>query len=200
MIGMVLRAGAWPTVLGLTGLAAVLGACGTAFPTSAGVLFPIGFALLAAAAAFTLDESASAVVDVTPTRPVRRTGIRALALLAPLAVGAAMMLAGSLREVALPWPATALALLGHVLLGFAAACVIRTRTGEPGPVGAAAVALALLTPNLVPRVALWVTTFPASDPGGPSSNKLWSTVLPICLAAIAVTADNRQWRRQISRP
>jgi hypothetical protein len=199
MISLVLRAGAWPAVLGLTGLAAVLGACGVAFPVAAGVLFPIGFALLAAAAAFTLDEPASAVVDVTPTGPVRRTGIRALSLLAPLVVGAVMMLAGALRDVALPWSATGLALVGSVLLGFAVACVIRTRTGEPGSLAAATVALVLLAPGLVPRVARWVRTFPASDPGGPSSTTLWWTVLPICLAAIVVTVDRRRWRRLISR-
>jgi hypothetical protein len=90
---------------------------------------PICFALLAAAAAFTLDEPASLVVDVTPTGPVRRTRIRAVALLAPLAAGALVMLAAVVRGLALPWAATGLALLGNVLLGFAAASVIRTRTG-----------------------------------------------------------------------
>jgi hypothetical protein len=49
--------------------------------------------LLLAVAAFTLDEPASMVVDVTPTGPIRRTRIRAVALLAPLAAGALVMLA-----------------------------------------------------------------------------------------------------------
>ncbi len=62
---------------------------GSACPrrAAATVLLPICFALLAAAAAFTLDEPASLVVDVTPTGPARRTQIRAVALLAPLAAG-----------------------------------------------------------------------------------------------------------------
>ena len=89
MVGPVLRAGAWPAVAGVSGVAVVVGGCGAAFPAAATMLFPICFALLAAAAAFTLDEPASLVVDVTPTGPVRRTRIRALALLAPLAAGGA---------------------------------------------------------------------------------------------------------------
>ena len=72
MTGAVLRAGAWPAVAGVSGVAAVVGGCGAAFPAAATMLFPICFALLAAAAAFTLDEPASLVVDVTPTGPGRR--------------------------------------------------------------------------------------------------------------------------------
>ena len=132
MTGPVLRAGAWPAVAGVTGVAVAVGGCGAAFPAAATMLFPICFALLAAAAAFTLDEPASLVVDVTPTTPARRTTIRAVALLAPLTAGALVMLAAAIRGLALPWTATGLALAGNVLLGFAAACVARTRTGEPG--------------------------------------------------------------------
>ena len=43
------------------------------------VLLTIAFTLLAAAAAFALDEPASQVVDVTPTGPLRCTGVRAVA-------------------------------------------------------------------------------------------------------------------------
>ena len=90
MTGPVLRAGAWTAVAGLSGVAVVVGGCGAAFPAAATMLLPVCFALLAAAAAFTLDEPASAVVDVTPTGPARRTTIRAVALLAPLAAGVAV--------------------------------------------------------------------------------------------------------------
>ena len=145
MTGPVLRAGAWPAVAGISGVAVVVGGCGAAFPAT--VLFPICFALLAAAAAFTLGEPASRVVDATPTGPVRRTRIRAVALLAPLAADALVMLAAAIRGLALPWAATGLALAGNVLLGFAAACVIRTRTGEPGATAGAAVVLAALPPH-----------------------------------------------------
>jgi len=199
MVGPVLRAGAWPAVAGVSGMAVVVGGCGAAFPAAATMLFPICFALLAAAAAFTLDEPASLVVDVTPTGPVRRTRIRAVALLAPLAAGALVMLAAAMRGLALPWTAAGLALAGNVLLGFAAACVARTRTGEPGAAAGTAVVLALMTPALVPQVARWVRTFPAPRAGGPSPDTVWWTVLAVCVVAIAISVGGRRLPRWMSR-
>jgi hypothetical protein len=184
----VLRAGAWPAVAGVTGVAVVVGGCGVTFPASGTMLFPVCFTLLAAAAAFTLDEPASLVVDVTPTGPARRTTIRAVALLAPLAAGALVILAAALRGLALPWAAAGLALVRNVLLGFAAACVARTRTGEPGAMAGTAVVLVLMTPSFVPQAARWIRTFPAPGAGGPSSDPLWWTVLAVCVVVIAVSA------------
>ena len=192
MVGPVLRAGAWPAVAGLSGVAVVVGGCGAAFPAAATVLIPICVALLAAAAAFTLDEPASAVVDVTPTGPARRTRIRAVALLAPLAAGALVLLAAALRGQALPWAAAGLALAGNVLLGFATASVLRTRTGEPGPAAGTAVVLVLMAPSLVPQVARWVRTFPAPGDGGPSSDTVWWIVLAGCVLAIALSVGGRR--------
>lgn len=191
MIRQLLRAGAWPAVLGLSGVALVVGGCGVAFPEAGTVLLTIAFTLLAAAAAFTLDEPASQVVDVTPTGPVRRTGIRALALVAPIAAGAVLILAGAQRGLALPWAATGLALGGNVMLGFAVACVARTRTGEPGGPVSGAVALILMAPTLLPFVGSRVSTFPASYGRGLSSNTLWWTVLAICIVAVAVSVNGR---------
>ena len=191
MVRAMLRAGAGPAVAGLSGVAVVVGGCGAAFPAAATVLFPVCFALLAAAAAFTLDEPASLVVDVTPTGPVRRTRIRAVALLVPLAVGALVMLAAAIHGLTLPWAATGLALAGNVLLGFAAACVARTRTGEPGATTGTAVVLVLMAPALEPHVARWVRTFPAPGAGGPSSDTVWWTVLVVCAVAIAVSLGGR---------
>jgi hypothetical protein len=198
MVGPVLRAGAWPAVVGLSGVAVVVGGFGAAFPAAATMLFPICFALLAAAAAFTLDEPASLVVDVTPTGPVRRTRIRALALLAPLAAGALVLLAAAMRGLALPWTGAGLALAGNVLLGFAVACVARTRTGEPGPAAGAAVVLALMAPSLVPQVARWVRTFPVPGAHGPSSDHVWWIVLAVCMVAIAISIGDRSLPRWMS--
>jgi hypothetical protein len=202
MLIPVLRAGPWPAVAGVSGVAVVVGGCGAAFPAAATVLLPLCFVLLAAAAAFTLDEPASLVVDVTPTGPVRRTQIRAVALLAPLAAGALVLLAAALRGQALPWAAAGLALAGNVLLGFAVACVLRTRTGEPGAVAGTAVVLVLMAPSLVPPVARWVRTFPASGAGGSSSDPVWWTVLAVCAVAIAVSAGGlrrRAWPGSATR-
>jgi hypothetical protein len=199
MTGPVLRAGAWQAVAGLSGVAVVVGGCGAAFPAAATVLLPICFTLLAAAAAFTLDEPASLVVDVTPTGPVRRTGIRAVALLAPLAAGALVLLAAAMRGLVLPWAAAGLALAGNVLLGFAAACVARTRTGEPGAAVGTAVVLVLMTPSLIPQVARFVRTFPAPGAGGPSSDPVWWTVLMVCAVTITVSVGGRSLPRWMSR-
>jgi len=187
----ILRAGAWPAVAGISGAAVVVGGCGIAFTASATALFPIAFTLLAAAAAFALDEPASQVVDVTPTGPVRRTGIRSLALLVPLAAGAVLMLAGALRGLALPWTATGLALAGNVVLGFAVASVARTHAGEPGAPASAAVVLILMAPTLLPPVARRVSTFPTSGGDGLSSNTVWWTVLAVCVAAVAASVSGR---------
>ena len=163
------------------------------------MLFPVCFALLAAAAAFALDEPASVVVDVTPTGPVRRARVRATALLAPLAVGALVMLAAALRGLALPWAAVGLALAGNVLLGFAVACVVRTRTGEPGVVAGAAVVLVLMAPSLVPQAARWVRTFPAPGAGGPSSDTVWWVVVAVCVVAIVISVGGRRLTRRVPR-
>jgi hypothetical protein len=190
MITTSLRAGAWPAVLGVSGLAVVVGVFGVAFPAATTVMFTIAFTLLAVAAAFALDEPASQVVDVTPTGPARRTGIRALALLAPVAAGGALILAGWQRGLALPWAATGLALGGNVVLGFTVACLARTRTGEPGAAASAAVALILMAPSLLPPVARRVSTFPTSGGDGLSSNTVWWTVLALCIATVTVSVKD----------
>lgn len=197
MITRMLRAGAWPAVLGISGVALVAGGCGVAFPATSTVMFTIAFTLLATAAAFVLDEPASQVVDVTPTGPVRRTAIRALALLVPLAAGAVLVLAGAQRGLALPWAATGLALCGNVTLGFAVACVARTRTGEPGPPVSAAVAMVLMAPSLLPWVARRVSTFPTSGGGGLSSDTVWWTVLAVGAVAVAVSVNGRDLPRRL---
>ena len=120
---------------------------------------------------------------MTPTGPARRTGIRAVALLAPLAAGAlVLLLAAGVRGQALAWAGAGLALAGNALFGFAVACVLRTRTGEPGPVAGTAAVLVLMAPSLVPHVARWVRTFPA--PGAPKGRPRtlcgW-TVLAACV-------------------
>jgi hypothetical protein len=188
-----LRGVAWPVVGGLSAVAAVAGAGGIAGRGSAPALLPIAFALLAAAAAFLLDEPASEVVDVTPTGPAHRAAVRALALLVPLAVGSGLVLAFALRQPRPSWPAVTLTLAGNVLLGFAIACVARRRTGEPGPLAAAVVVAVLVVPGLLPPVARWVHTFPAAtpDPTGLPATACWWIIGAVC--AVAVPASLTSW-------
>ena len=121
----------------------------------------------------------------------------ATALLTPLAVGALVMLAAAIRGLALPWAAVGLALAGNVLLGFAVACVVRTRTGEPGAVAGAAVVLVLMAPSLVPQIARWVRTFPAPDANGPSSDHVWWIVLAVCVTAITTVVGGPSLPRRM---
>jgi hypothetical protein len=194
-----LRAGPWTAITGLSAAAMLLGGFGVAFPAGTTVLFPIGFTLLAAAAAFTLDEPANFIVDVTPTTALRRTSLRALALLAPLTAGTVLILAGAWRGLAQPWGSTTLALAGNILLGFAAACLGRTRTGEPGAAASAAVVPILILPGLVPFVSHRISTFPTLGAGGVSSNTLWWTVLPLCVLTIAASVSDRRLPQRLLR-
>jgi hypothetical protein len=204
MTAITLRAVRWPAICAVTAMAAAVGAWGVIFLNSAGPqLLTIAFALLAAAAAFALDEPASAVVDVTPTGPGTRTAARSLALLVPLCAGLGLVLACALRAPALPWTAIGLALAGNVLLGFAIACVARRRTGEPGAWASSAAAFVLIAPPLVPSLAGRLHTFPttARDPDGLSSNAWWALAGCTCIVAIVVSvADRRLPRRPRSSP
>jgi hypothetical protein len=197
MVAGVLRAVAWPAVGGITAVAVITGAGGIAWPGGAQILLAIAFALLAGAAAFVLDEPASAVVDVTPTGRGLRTAVRALALLVPLGAGAGLVLAGALRAVTLPWPAVGLALAGNVLLGFAIACVARRYIGEPGALASAAAAFVLIVPGFLPSLARWIHMFPVADPHphGLSATAFWWLAGTACLATIAASVPELRRRR-----
>jgi hypothetical protein len=190
-----LRAVSWPVVGGSSAVAALVGAGGVAWPGSGQDLLPIAFALLAVAAAFVLDEPAGAVVDVAPVSAARRTAVRSLALLIPLGVGAILVLALALRAARPPWPTMALVLGGNVLLGFAVACVVRRRAGEPGPLAAPAVLAVLIVPGLLPPVARWVHTFPAAAPdqNGLPVTAWWWTAGGVCAVAIAASLTSWPW-------
>jgi hypothetical protein len=191
MVPMVLRAVPWRNVLGTACIAAVLGGCGVAFPAAGVILLASAFALLAASSAGVLDEPSSDVVDVTPTGIGTRTAIRALGLLVPALVGAVLIGAGMLAGMAQPWPAVTLTLAGNIGLGFAIACALRTRTGEPGPWASGAVIVLLFLPGLVPVVNRYVQTFPlAGAPGLPAST-LWWWVLGACVTITAVSLSDR---------
>jgi len=89
VLAIVLRAAGWPAIAGLTICADAVGACGALLVHMfvGPALLAASFALLGAAAAFVLEEPASAVVDVTPARRALLTAMRAVALVAPLLGG-----------------------------------------------------------------------------------------------------------------
>ena len=205
MVAVVLRAVGWPAICGVTAAAAAVGACGVIFLSSSAspALLAIAFVLLAAGAAFTLDEPASSVVDVTPTGPGAQTAVRSLALLVPLCAGLGLVFGYALRAGSLSWAAIGLALAGNVLLGFAIACVIRRRTGEPGAWAASTVAFILIAPSVFPPAARRIHTFPATapHPEGLSSDSWWSLIGCACIAAImASVAGHRLPKRRMHLP
>jgi len=188
---VLLRAVPWPAIGAITILALALGTAGVALahsPTGP-ILLAVASALLAAAAAFALDEPASAVVDVTPTRPARVARVRAVALIPPATAAFLLITAMALRHPGLSTPAMGLAVLGNLLLGFAVAATARRRTGEPGPAAATTLALALIVLPRVGPISQHVQTFPTTvaAPDAVSSNVWWAAAGVTSLIVIATS-------------
>ena len=190
---VLLRAVSWPAVLSLTAGATMLGAAGVALgPASLGST-PLAAAatLLAAAAAFTLDEPSAAIVDLTPTSPARRTTVRAHALPVPLLVGVGLATAIHARDAALSTTDLAVAVVGNVVLGFAAACAARRRTAEPGILIATTITVAFVVAPLISPIARRIQLFPASPNAPLSSTTWWTLVIVGGILTIAVSTHPR---------
>lgn len=189
-IAILLRGAAWSAMAGLTAGAVAVGALGVALSNSLRpALLATAFALLAAAAAFALEEPASALVDVTPTGRGRQVAVRALALALPLGAGLALILGTTLRTGALSSGAMSLALVGNVLLGFAVATAARRSSGEPGALAAVGVALTLVSASVLAPVAQRVQFFPTGPPGPGrlSADALWWLASAASITAIVVS-------------
>ena len=189
-IAITLRGAYWSAIAGLTVIACAIGAGGIALAHYfvGPPLLAAAFALLAAASAFTLDESASAVVDVTPTGPAAQTAARAVALTAPVCGGLGLLAGVALRPTPVPIWAVVLALIGSVLLGFAVAGVGRVQTGEPGLWASAATAFPLVLAPLYEPVSRRIHTFPATRSEATSSNTWWAIAATISMLLIAIAA------------
>ena len=142
-------------------------------------IFLGGFGMMATFWLTRLMRASKPVVGVTPTtRPARTAALCAVAIVLFGCGGLTLFAFLQLHPVG---DSVYGAFSPSALLGFAAACVVRTRTGEPGPAAGAAVVLVLMAPSLVPQVARWVRTFPAPGAGGrpritcggPSSPGAW---------------------------
>jgi hypothetical protein len=203
-IAILLRGVDWSAIVGLTSCGCAVGACGVVLGDDAlgRALLTAAFALLAAASAFTLDEAASVVVDVTPTKPAPQIATRAVALAVPLCGGLTLVVATALHTTTVPAWGMSLALVGNLLLGFAIAGVARLRTGEPG-VGASSAALfVLVVPVIYGPVARRVHTFPGSlrTSGGVSANTLWWLLGALSLAVVVLAARCDRVIRPIRLP
>ena len=166
MVAVVLRAVGWPTLCGVTAAAAAVGACGA----YSSALRQPGLArhrFRAAGCGSGVHAGRAGHLSGRrhPDQPGAQTAIRSLALLVPLCAGLGLVLGYALRAGSLSWAAIGLALAGNVLLGFAIACVIRRRTGEPGAWAASTAAFILIAPSVfLPRAARRIHTFPTTAP------------------------------------
>lgn len=192
---VLLRGVTWTAVASITGCAVVIGGAGVALgpATTGSVALAASYALLAAAATFTLDEPAAPIVDVTPTGRLRHTAIRSYALSVPLTAGAFLVAAVHARDGSQPAPDLVVAAVGNLLLGFAVACAARRRSDEPGMWAATAITLLLVIPPGLGPVARLIQTFPnPSHTASLSSNTWWS--LAIAGSLTSIPASTLRWR------
>ncbi len=185
---VLLRAVTWPAVLSLSAGAVLLGSAGVALgPASKGSASVTAAAtLLAATAAFTLDEASAAIVDVTPTGSGRRAAVRAYALSVPLLAGVGLLMAIHARDAVLSTTDLAVAVVGNVVLGFAAACAGRRASAEPGVLVATTITVTFVVAPLISPIAQRVQFFPASPDASISSTTWWTLVIVGGILAIAL--------------
>jgi hypothetical protein len=175
VIAVLLRAAPWPAIAGITCASIVTGVGTLLLPqTRLGpFVLTIAFGLLAAASAFALDEPAAEIVDVTPLGRPRRTAARAVTLIVPCGAGLVVVLIAAGQDAGWPVGRLGVAVVGNVLLGFAAAAVARRYAGQPGPVVASAITLVLVTLSLVRPLAAYVANAGGADASAVSS---WAVV------------------------
>ena len=167
----------------------------------AGTAVTVGVPLLAAAAAYVLDEAASEAVAAVPTslraRSVTRLVVAAVIVgLGALALGAVVLRSGSGAKAGIT-----VQLVGLALVAVAASAAARRRVAEPGEaVGGALLAL-VLTLALSHPLDRWVSLFP-SEPdlrwgGRWRSGRRWPS--PASRACGWPPATRWTERRRVSR-
>jgi hypothetical protein len=163
---------AWIPLLACCALALAAAVAGRRWPDTVAGLLPAVLAVCAAAAGFVYDESATAVVAVTPRGAGWRRTTRAAAALLPAAVFL-VVVASLPGDVGLDLPAWLLAGSATVLLATGAAGLAsRAGVGSPGPTVAAVVVLGLLATYLLAQFIGW-TPLPAGDFPGSAVGFWW---------------------------
>jgi hypothetical protein len=187
---VILKGVDWAAVLfGSASGAGILAGC-VAFAADGPPLEYVRLALVAlvVAAAFVLDDPASAAVDAVPATRRRRTAARAMAVALPLAVWAAGVLALEVRNAVTPVGALLVEGAGVLAVAVALAAVLRLAGRiEPGEIVASflgAAILAVLIFNPPPRS---VPLFPVGD-GWAASTALWA-ILTLAAATLVVATS-----------
>jgi hypothetical protein len=180
---VILRGVDWSAFGSLTGAGAAVGTVGVVLNTQTLMLLVVSSALLAAGAAFVLDEAASAIVDVTSSRS-RQTRVRGGLLAVPFAAGC-LLVAVSPKQDDVTRVSLLVAFSGALLLGYTIAWSLRERSGVPGLVAATTCLAVTLLPALLGRLCP-VQTFPGMGPVGPvlGSNSWWTMSDAACVGLL----------------
>jgi len=180
-----LRGVPWPSVGGavLAGGVLLVLAVASAGSAQGETFLAFGFALLAAATAFVLDEPAAAAVDAAPRTLGVRSGVRLAAAAVPLGVGASAVPL-MLRHAALPASGLLLELVGCLLLSIAGAAILRRAQPTPGDLVASLVGVGVIGLALVEPFARWVTLFHWSASGEGRASLVWGALCTGCIASV----------------
>jgi hypothetical protein len=150
----------WTPLLGCCLAALVAVGFGRRWPDTLAVLLPTALACCAAAAGFVYDESATAVVAVTPRGGGWRRGTRLAAAGVPLLVWA-LVVASVPASVAPDRQGWAVAGIACLLLAVAAAgACARREVAAPGGMVAAGAAGLVLMPMVIGPIAGWQPVLP----------------------------------------
>jgi hypothetical protein len=196
---MTVRGVDWAVVLGGSAIGAVILGCSVAFAEDDPPLqyFRLALVVLAAAAAFVLDEPAAAAVDAVPATRRARTVIRATAVAVPLAVWVCGILALEQRHTATPTGALVVEGAGVLAVAVALACILRIAGRvEPGEIAASVVGSAILGLIVFPQPRS-VPLFPTYDDWA-ASTSLWGC-LAVAAVILAIAASGDPYRRR-TRP
>ena len=186
---VILRGVDWSAFGALTVAGAAIGSAGIVLSSQSIMLFVVSSALLAAGAAFVLDERASQVADVTASRR-RQIRVRTSLLAFPLTV------AGVLATVARAEGGVArlslfYAFSGALLLSFSVACSLRKRSGLPGLVAATGCLAITLIPAVFGGLSP-IQTFPGTGSSDALlSSDSWWTISNLCCLVLLLGSARR---------
>lgn len=155
------RGVSWVPLLACLFLVVVVALLLRQWPSSQFVLLPAALAVCAAATGFVFDESATAVVTVTPRGAGWRRTARCLVALLPASVWTAVMVTLDRQEIQVDRGDWLLAGLGCQLIALGAAALTSRRgVAAPGSAVASVLVLLVLAPLVVGPMAGWDPVLP----------------------------------------
>jgi hypothetical protein len=187
---VILRAVAWPAVLGATATGATILTFCVAVPGDGPPLIYVRLALiaLAGAAAFVLDEPAAAAVAAVPVSRRRRTALRLIAVALPFGVWVTGILGVAVGHAGTPVRGLIAEGAGVLAVAVAAAAALRAAgRDEPGELVASILGAVLLAVLLYDPPPHSVPLFPVQG-GWPASTLLWAGLATV--SGVVVVASS----------